>query len=68
MIHHLPTDDKRRGLVEIARVLKPGERLLLVDSDLDNLPLNKGEFSRMEAGNIPFGKNYDFVLERKNPG
>ncbi len=67
MIHHLPTDDKRQGLAEMARVLKPGGRLLLVDSHPDDLPLPKGEFSRMQTGDIPFGKGFDFALERKNP-
>jgi SAM-dependent methyltransferase len=67
MIQHLPTDDKRQGLAEMARVLKPGGRLLLVDSHLDNLPLNKEEFSQMETGNIPFGKDISFALERKHP-
>jgi demethylmenaquinone methyltransferase/2-methoxy-6-polyprenyl-1,4-benzoquinol methylase/phosphoethanolamine N-methyltransferase len=32
MIHHLPGDDlKGRGFAEIYRVLKPGDRLLVVD-------------------------------------
>jgi ubiquinone/menaquinone biosynthesis C-methylase UbiE len=31
MMHHLPDDLKRQGLAEIARVLKPAGRLLVVD-------------------------------------
>lgn len=31
VMHHLPDDLKRRGLAEIARTLKPGGRLLVVD-------------------------------------
>jgi ubiquinone/menaquinone biosynthesis C-methylase UbiE len=32
MMHQLPDDLKRQGLAEIARVLKPGGRLLVVDT------------------------------------
>ena len=31
MMHHLPDDIKRQGLAEIARVLRPGGRLLVID-------------------------------------
>jgi ubiquinone/menaquinone biosynthesis C-methylase UbiE len=31
MMHHLPASLKRQGLVEIARVLKPGGRLIIAD-------------------------------------
>jgi ubiquinone/menaquinone biosynthesis C-methylase UbiE len=31
MLHHLPTPLKRQGLTEIARVLKPGGRLIIAD-------------------------------------
>jgi 2-polyprenyl-3-methyl-5-hydroxy-6-metoxy-1,4-benzoquinol methylase len=67
MIHHLPIADKQRGLAEIARVLKPGGRLLLVDSHLDDLPLPQGKFSRSKVGDFPIGLGFGFALERRNP-
>lgn len=66
MIHHLPTNDQRRGLAEMARVLKPGGRLLLVDSHLDDLLLPQGVFSHRETGDIPIGRGFGFALARKN--
>ena len=34
MLHHLPRETKREGIMEIARVLKPGGRFTAVDFDL----------------------------------
>ncbi|MGD2152669.1 MAG: methyltransferase domain-containing protein [Gemmatimonadales bacterium] len=33
MLHHIPRELKRRGIAEIARVLKPGGRFVAVDVD-----------------------------------
>jgi len=61
MMHHLPDDIKRRGLAEVARVLKPGGRLLVIDasrpsgpwhSDLHDQPalMRAAGFARAEVG------------------
>ena len=67
MIHHIPGDLQRRGLQEIARVLKPGGRLLLVDSNLRGLPLKEAGFTRLEDGQFQFPSGVDFVLAHTDP-
>jgi demethylmenaquinone methyltransferase/2-methoxy-6-polyprenyl-1,4-benzoquinol methylase/phosphoethanolamine N-methyltransferase len=62
MLHHLPGDLKRQGIAEIARVLKPGGRLVAVDLDLrvlKNLGIveeaMKAEgFTEIHRGETPF--------------
>lgn len=50
VIHHLPDDLKRLGLAEIARVLKPGGRLVIVDFKRTEAP--QGEPARLGAGSL----------------
>ncbi len=65
MMHHLPDDLKRQGLAEIARVLKPGGRLLVLDfrghvgpghSGIQDQPalMREAGFSQVETGKTGF--------------
>ncbi len=55
MMHHLPDDLKRQGLVEIARVLKPGGRLLIVDVKRPSSRLGRGLSVLMMHGRLKTG-------------
>jgi ubiquinone/menaquinone biosynthesis C-methylase UbiE len=48
MMHHLPTPLKRQGLAEIARVLKPGGRLVM--ADFTRKQERTGQAARFHAG------------------
>src|SRR6266581_8195991 len=48
MIHHLPASLKRQGLAEIARVLKPGGRLVI--ADFKRKQERAGQVARFHAG------------------
>jgi ubiquinone/menaquinone biosynthesis C-methylase UbiE len=48
MIHHLPVPRKRQGLTEVARVLKPGGRLVL--ADFTHHSDRSGRAARFHAG------------------
>ena len=76
MMHHLPDDLKHRGLAEIARVLKPWGRLLVLDmkgpagpwkSRIQDQPalMKEAGFSQAETGKAGF-PGLSFVLGRKS--
>ena len=48
MMHHLPASLKRQGLAEIARVLKPGGRLVI--ADFKPKQERQGQAARFHAG------------------
>lgn len=48
MMHHLPAGLKRQGLAEIARVLKPGGRLII--ADFKRKQERQGRAARFHAG------------------
>ena len=48
MMHHLPASLKRQGLTEIARVLKPGGRLVI--ADFTRKQERAGQAARFHAG------------------
>ncbi len=63
MMHHLPASLKRQGLSEIARVLKPGGRLVI--ADFKSKKERQGQATRFHAGGSSI---HDLVALVKDAG
>ncbi len=61
MMHHLPTPLKRQGLSEIARVLKPGGRLII--ADFTHKKQRQGQGARFHAGGSDLQDLVNMVTE-----
>jgi ubiquinone/menaquinone biosynthesis C-methylase UbiE len=61
MMHHLPAPLKRQGLAEIARVLKPGGRLVI--ADFKRKQERTGRAARFHAGGSSMQDLADLVKE-----
>ena len=61
MMHHLPAPIKRQGLTEIARVLKPGGRLVI--ADFKRKQERQGRAARFHAGGSSMQDLADFLKE-----
>lgn len=61
MMHHLPAPLKRQGLAEIARVLKPGGRLII--ADFTRKQERQGRAARFHAGGSNMQDLTDLIKE-----
>ena len=59
MMHHVTDEAKREGVAEIARVLRPGGRLVM--ADFNRAPARAGRARRFGAGHLG-GQDYPMLL------